>query len=98
MISDTDNFSVKTGTKIVKAPYFLPFGNPIERASIPKEYEKYFSNSCINRSILLWQEIERGRQLGDERKLCGHRRNRFGMVWFIRGENIWKELFEGDNP
>lgn len=51
--------SVNTGTTIVKAPYFLPFGNPIERASIPKEYAKYFSNSCITRSILLWQEIER---------------------------------------
>ena len=51
--------SVNTGTQIVKAPYFLPFGNPVDRASIPKEYETYFSNSCINRSILLWQEIEK---------------------------------------
>lgn len=51
--------SVKTGTEIVKAPYFLPFGNPVDRASIPKEYATYFSNSCINRSILLWQEIEK---------------------------------------
>ncbi len=45
--------------EIVKAPYFLPFGNPNERASIPKEYEKYFSEGCINRSLYLWQEIER---------------------------------------
>ena len=51
--------SVNTGTQIVKAPYFLPFGNPVDRASIPKEYATYFSNSCINRSILLWQEIEK---------------------------------------
>lgn len=51
--------SVSTGTRIVKAPYFIPFGNPVERASIPDEYKIYFSNSCINRSILLWQEIER---------------------------------------
>ena len=51
--------SVNTKAQIVKAPYFLPFGNPVDRASIPKEYEIYFSNSCINRSILLWQEIEK---------------------------------------
>lgn len=51
--------SVQTGTRIVKAPYFLPFGNPVERASIPQEYEKKFSNTCISRSIALWEEIER---------------------------------------
>lgn len=51
--------SVQTGTKITKSPYFLPFGKPVERASIPKEYEQYFSNTCIARSITLWEEIER---------------------------------------
>lgn len=51
--------SVETNAKIVKAPYFLPFGNPVERASIPKSYEKYFSNTCISRSIALWNEIEK---------------------------------------
>lgn len=51
--------SVLTNTKVVKAPYFLPFGNPVERASIPKKYEKYFSDTCISRSISLWSEIER---------------------------------------
>ena len=51
--------SVRTSTNIVKAPYFLPFGNPIKRASIPVDSATYFSNSCITRSILLWQEIER---------------------------------------
>lgn len=52
--------SVKTeeGT-ILKAPYFLPFGDPVNRASIPKEFEKMFSQSCLDRSIALWQEIER---------------------------------------
>ncbi len=50
--------SVRTSTNIVKAPYFLPFGNPVKRASIPIESATYFSNSCITRSILLWQEIE----------------------------------------
>ena len=51
--------SVQTNTQVVKAPYFLPFGNPIERASIPQNAATYFSNSCITRSILLWQEIEK---------------------------------------
>lgn len=51
--------SVLTNAEVVKAPYFLPFGNPIDRASIPKYYEEYFSKSCINRSIALWNEIER---------------------------------------
>lgn len=51
--------SVLTNTEVVKAPYFLPFGNPVDRASIPEYYEEYFSNSCINRSIALWNEIER---------------------------------------
>lgn len=44
---------------IYKAPYFRPFGNPVERASIPKEYENYFSKGCLKRSIWLWNEIER---------------------------------------
>ena len=51
--------SINTGTNIVKAPYFIPFGNPVDRASIPESAATYFSNSCISRSILLWQEIER---------------------------------------
>ena len=37
--------SVQTNTQVVKAPYFLPFGNPIERASIPENSATYFSNS-----------------------------------------------------
>lgn len=45
--------------KVYKAPYFKPFGNPIERASIPNEYENFFSDGCLNRSLSLWSEIER---------------------------------------
>lgn len=45
--------------EVVKAPYFLPFGNPNERASIPKEYEIYFSQGCLERSLCLWNEIEK---------------------------------------
>ena len=51
--------SMKKETEIVKAPYFLPFGDPINRASIPKDYANYFSQSCITRSLSLWEEIER---------------------------------------
>lgn len=51
--------SMIKNNEIYKAPYFKPFGNPVERASIPLVYEEYFSKSCIKRSILLWEEIER---------------------------------------
>lgn len=44
---------------IYKAPYFKPFGNPVERASVPVEYEDDFSKGCLKRSILLWKELER---------------------------------------
>ena len=44
--------------KILKAPYFKPFGNPVKRASIPKEYENIFSNNCLLRSMYLWKCIE----------------------------------------
>ena len=42
-----------------KAPYFKPFGNPNERASIPVEKEDDFSIGCLRRSIDLWKEMER---------------------------------------
>ena len=51
-VVDSDNL-------IYKAPYFKPFGNPIERASIPEEFEKDFSTQCIRRNILLWKEMEK---------------------------------------
>ena len=51
--------SIIKNNQIYKAPYFKPFGNPVERASIPECYEDEFSKSCVNRSILLWEEIER---------------------------------------
>lgn len=45
--------------QISKAPYFRPFGNPVERASIPEEYESVFSNGCILRSMYIWKCIEK---------------------------------------
>lgn len=53
---------VKTENGLYKAPYFKPFGNPYERASIPKEYEDFFSKGCIDRSLYLWEEIQRLKQ------------------------------------
>ena len=50
--------TLRSDGKILKSPYFKPFGNPIERASIPKEYEKIFSNGCLLRSMYLWKCIE----------------------------------------
>jgi len=49
---------VKTKEGLMKAPYFLPFGNPNERASIPKDKVTSFSKGCIERSILLWDAID----------------------------------------
>ena len=51
--------SVKgANNKILKAPYFKPFGNPVKRASIPEKYENIFSNNCLLRSMYLWKCIE----------------------------------------
>ena len=43
---------------LLKCPYFLPFGEPGRRASIPSQNEVPFSISCINRSLSLWKKIE----------------------------------------
>lgn len=43
---------------VYKAPYFIPFGNPEVRASIPKKDVVNFSKDCLERSINLWEEIE----------------------------------------
>ena len=48
---------VKNG-EVFKAPYFKPYGNPVERSSIPTIEEQRFSLSCLRRSLELWQEIE----------------------------------------
>ena len=45
--------------KFYKAPYFLPFGDPVARASVSKDKAESFSKSCINRSLMLWEEIEK---------------------------------------
>lgn len=50
---------VKTSNGLYKAPYFKPYGNPNERASIPLEFEDYFSKGCLERSIYLWEEIDK---------------------------------------
>ena len=45
--------------KVYKAPYFMPFGDPVARASVPDDRKEYFSMMCINLSLDLWEEIER---------------------------------------
>ena len=52
---------IKTDEGFSKAPYFKPFGDPCERASIPREYETYFSNSCSERSLYLWENIDKNK-------------------------------------
>ena len=49
---------IKTKEGYRKAPYFEPFGNPNERASIPIKDSKSFSKGCIERSIQLWEGID----------------------------------------
>lgn len=52
--------ATRTNENIIKkAPYFYPYGNPIVRASIPEKNALQFSKNCINRSILLWEEIQK---------------------------------------
>lgn len=46
----------------LKAPYFYPYVSPNERASIPKEVEKEYSIGCLERSILLWEDIDKQRE------------------------------------
>jgi len=41
------------------APYILPFGKPIEWASIPEDKAKDFSLFSLTQSINLWKRIER---------------------------------------
>lgn len=50
---------IETPKGYFKAPYFLPYGDPNERASVPIEYERPFSRGCIERSILLWEDIDK---------------------------------------
>jgi hypothetical protein len=50
---------IETTNGYFKAPYFYPYGNPNERASIPKEFEKEYSRGCLERSILLWEDIDK---------------------------------------
>ncbi len=45
--------------KVFKAPYFLPFGDPIARATIPAENAVPFSKSCVRRSLELWLETQK---------------------------------------
>ncbi len=53
---------IQTPKGLYKSPYFKPFGNPNERASIPEEYVKSFSQNCLSRSIYLWEEIDKIRK------------------------------------
>lgn len=50
---------IDTNKGLYKAPYFEPYGNPYERASIPIEYVNMFSKGCLERSIYLWEKIEK---------------------------------------
>lgn len=50
---------IRSENGLYKAPYFMPYGNPNERASIPINKQLEFSKSCLRRSIYLWEEIDK---------------------------------------
>lgn len=50
---------INNNNGLCKAPYFIPYGNPCERASIPSDYVDDFSKGCLERSIYLWNEIDK---------------------------------------
>ena len=54
---------INTDRGLLKAPYFLPYGNPNERASIPVDDMKEFSYKCLDRSKYLWEEIDKLKQI-----------------------------------
>ena len=51
--------SIIKNNEVLKAPYFKPYGDPVNRSSIPTIEEQRFSLTCLRRSLELWQEIER---------------------------------------
>jgi hypothetical protein len=51
--------SIIKNNEVLKAPYFKPYGDPVNRSSIPIIEEQKFSLTCLRRSLELWQEIER---------------------------------------
>lgn len=51
--------TIGSNNTIYKAPYFIPYGDPVARASIPEKNKLDFSKNCLTRSIILWEEIER---------------------------------------
>jgi len=54
---------ISDGDKMVKSPYFYPYGDPVGRASIKEEYASMFSKGCLERSIYLWEEIDKLKRL-----------------------------------
>ena len=50
---------IRQKNALYKSPYFKPYGNPFERASVPLEYVDYFSKGCLERSLYLWSEIDK---------------------------------------
>ena len=54
---------ISTCDGLFKAPYFKPYGNPCERASIPEKYERFFSRGCLERSLYLWENMDKSREI-----------------------------------
>jgi len=66
-------------------PYFLPFSNPGNWASIPERYANDFSRFCMEQSIHLWREVEKRSKSSVPvrsvpRAICGIRQNGQSIV------------------
>lgn len=48
-----------SGNDNISLPYFLPYGNPKDWASVPSRSEIKFSKFCVKQTILLFEEIEK---------------------------------------
>lgn len=64
------------------APYFTPYGNPGDWASIPPEHVHDFSDFCLRQSASLWRKIE---IISNENIPTYIKSNKYGVPRRIRG-------------
>ncbi len=72
----------------VGLPYMLPFGNPGKWASIPQEWERKFSQFCLEQAVGLFLEIEQ--ETGKQVWYSDLQRKVFGLP--VLGEHRFVDL------
>ena len=58
-IAQSGQSSLQRDGKVLKQPYFMPFGLPVESASVPEGKASEFSRECLECSYELWKEIQK---------------------------------------